>query len=271
MSALARCRVRHYLLRGSAPLACASLSSGSGPPPPSRCSLRQLPMPSSSLPETAVGSAPALQDNQHEAIVPALVLGSLTALFLLAFILFARIPLRDPLLVRLSERARAGSTPFARLPEGWSASSRWKGTRRASAGCRHSIRGSVVLSHTAAVLARHSRDRRDRALDAAGGRRRRQPGERRRSRSVCAVLPAAPQRRAAAARRADVGVRNRRRARCARNCRGRGRSARAAAFDSSPLRHSLDPGSGARRDLPERRSNACEPSRARRARLPLPY
>jgi hypothetical protein len=45
----------------------------------------------------------ALRDNQHEAILPALVLGAALALGLTLFVLLARISPRDPLLMRLND------------------------------------------------------------------------------------------------------------------------------------------------------------------------
>ena len=45
----------------------------------------------------------ALRDNQHEAILPALLLGAIVTLSMLLFVLFARIRPGDPLLCRIGE------------------------------------------------------------------------------------------------------------------------------------------------------------------------
>ncbi len=50
--------------------------------------------------------AGAVRDDQHEAVVPALLLGAIVALALTLFVLFARISLRDPLLSQMNDLRR---------------------------------------------------------------------------------------------------------------------------------------------------------------------
>lgn len=94
----------------------------------------------------------ALRDNQHEAIAPALVLGVLTAFFLLAFILFARIPLRDPLLMRMTERGTRRLDTLCAFGGGVLCVVAMEGYETRFGGTSPFDPGSVVLSHTAALL-----------------------------------------------------------------------------------------------------------------------
>lgn len=93
-----------------------------------------------------------LHDNQHEAIAPALVLGAATALFLLAFILFNRIPLRDPLLLRLCERPTRWLDTFCAFAGGAVCVVAMEGYETRFGGTSPFDPSSVVLSHAAALL-----------------------------------------------------------------------------------------------------------------------
>jgi hypothetical protein len=93
-----------------------------------------------------------LRDNQHEAIAPALFLGALTALFLLTFILLARISPRDPLLVRLFERATRRLDTICAFAGGVVCVVAMEGYETRFGGMSPFDPRSVVLSHTAALL-----------------------------------------------------------------------------------------------------------------------
>jgi hypothetical protein len=93
-----------------------------------------------------------LQDNQHEAIAPVLALGALTALLLLAFILFARISLRDPLLVRMGERSARWLDTISAFAGGVVSVVAMEGYETRFGGVSPFDPGSVVASHTAALF-----------------------------------------------------------------------------------------------------------------------
>jgi hypothetical protein len=96
--------------------------------------------------------AGTLRDDQHQAVLPALLLGTAVTLVLIAFVLFARVSLRDPLVSRMTDlRTRSidiacaffGSMVCVVAMEGFE-------TR--FGGISPFDPRSVVLSHTPALL-----------------------------------------------------------------------------------------------------------------------
>lgn len=93
-----------------------------------------------------------LRDNQHEAILPALLLGAALALSLTLFVLFARISPRDPLLLRMNGlRTRSIDVAFAFCGSVLCVMA-MEGYETRFGGSSPFDPRSVVLSHTVALV-----------------------------------------------------------------------------------------------------------------------